>query len=75
VAGQGEIPDDEIIPGFFTLDLAADVRIKERLRIYALVNNATNTAYIASRRPFGIRPGAPLTFMFGVTGYLFGARG
>lgn len=75
VAGHGDIPDAERIPGFFTLDLAADVRIKERLRIYALVNNATNSAYVASRRPFGIRPGAPLTFMVGVTGYLFGARG
>lgn len=66
VAGQGPIPAEERIPGFFTLDLAAEVRVLRRFRLYAIVNNATNATYIASRRPFGIRPGAPLTFMLGL---------
>lgn len=71
VASRGEIPTGQRIPGFFTLDLAAEVRVLGRFRLYAIVNNATNNAYIAARRPYGIRPGAPLTFMLGVKVYVF----
>ncbi|MEM6989934.1 MAG: TonB-dependent receptor [Myxococcota bacterium] len=70
VAGQGPIAGVERVPGFFTLDIATEVRVLKRFRIYGQVANATNTPYIASRRPFGIRPGAPLTFMFGVKAYV-----
>ena len=66
VAGRGDIPETERIDGFFVLDASAEVRVLRRFRIYAQVANATNTAYVASLRPFGARPGAPLTFMLGV---------
>jgi Fe(3+) dicitrate transport protein len=66
VAGEGDIPDTERIPGFFVLDLSAEVRVLKRFRIYTQIANATNSAYIASLRPFGARPGAPLTFVLGV---------
>ncbi len=71
VAGQGPIPTSERIDGFFVLDVSAEVRAMQRFRIYTQVGNATNTAYVASRRPFGIRPGAPLTFMLGVKADIF----
>ena len=70
VAGQGDIPDSERIDGFFLLDVGADVRVLERFKIYTQVNNVTNNAYIASYRPFGIRPGAPLTFMLGIKAFI-----
>lgn len=70
VAGQGAIPEDERIDGFFLLDVGANVRVFERFKIYAQVNNATNNTYIASYRPFGIRPGAPLTFMIGIKAFV-----
>lgn len=72
VAGSGPIPDEERVPGFFILDAGAEVRVLDRLRLYTQFGNVTNNAYIASRRPFGIRPGAPLTFMFGVKAHLWG---
>ncbi len=71
VAGQGVIADDERIDGFFVLDLGAEVRVLERFRIYSQLGNVTNNAYVASMRPFGIRPGAPLTFMLGVKASIF----
>ncbi|MCH9687001.1 MAG: TonB-dependent receptor [Deltaproteobacteria bacterium] len=71
IAGQGSIPVDERIDGFFVLDVSAEVRAMQRFRIYTQLGNVTNTAYVASRRPFGIRPGAPLTFMLGVKADLF----
>ena len=70
VAGQGSIPSEERIAPFVTLDLAGELRAAPWLRMYALVNNATGQPYMASRRPFGARPGAPLTFTFGVKLYV-----
>ncbi len=70
VPGQGAIPDGERIPGFFVLDVAGELRVLDALSLYTVVNNATASQYIASRRPFGVRPGAPLTFMVGVRGRL-----
>jgi len=66
VAGQGPAPDGERIDGFFVLDASAEVRVLKRFRLYGQVGNVTNNAYVASMRPFGNRPGAPLTFMLGV---------
>lgn len=66
VAGKGPIPDAERIDGFFLLDLAAELRALERLRFYGLLQNATANRYVASLRPMGARPGAPLTFIVGV---------
>ncbi len=72
IAGSGPIPPGERIPGFFVLDAGAEVRVLQRLRLYTQFGNLTNNAYNAGRRPFGIRPGAPLTFMFGVKAHLWG---
>ena len=71
MAGQGDIPDAERVDGFFVLAASVEVRVLDRFRIYGQGANLTNNAYIASYRPFGIRPGAPLTFSFGVKVDLF----
>lgn len=66
VAGQGPIPLERRIDGFFVLDASAEVRLLGRLRLYAQIGNLTNAVYVVSQRPFGLRPGAPLTAMAGL---------
>lgn len=66
VAGQGPIPVDERIEGFFLLDASAEVRLLERLQLYLQLGNLTGNAHAVSRRPYGLRPGAPLTAIAGV---------
>lgn len=63
VAGEGnELKTD----AYFLLDAAANVRVVEGVSAYVTGKNLTNTAYIASHRPFGARPGAPLWIQAGV---------
>lgn len=66
VAGQGAIPDAERIPAALVLDVAADVRVDERLTAYVTVRNATDAVTMESLRPFGARPGAPRTVLVGL---------
>lgn len=66
VAGQGSIDAVERIPDRLVLDVAAQWQVWESLRAYGRVDNATNRTYIASRRPYGLRPGKPIAFTVGV---------
>lgn len=66
VAGQGTIPTVEQVPDRLVLDIAAQWQVWDSLRAYARVDNATNRTYIASRRPYGLRPGKPIAFTVGV---------
>ncbi|MCB9680062.1 MAG: TonB-dependent receptor [Alphaproteobacteria bacterium] len=66
VAGQGELVDTERVPAAFTLDVAADVALSKVVSLYATVNNATNAVNLVSFRPFGARPQAPITALFGL---------
>ncbi len=50
---------------FFTLDVVGRVRF-EPVEAYVRLQNITNTRAIVSRRPFGARPNAPLSFQVGV---------
>lgn len=64
-AGQGPIPDRERLPQHAIIDLAASFSPVEDGDIYATVENLLNTPYLASRRPFGARPGRPLFVQLG----------
>jgi Fe(3+) dicitrate transport protein len=67
-AGHGtELPGDKTDP-YFLLDASAKVRLFEHVELYVNGRNLTNDRYIASRRPFGARPGAPLWVLAGVRG-------
>ncbi len=44
------------------LDLGADFRVFEDLRISARVRNLLDDTYVVARRPAGLRPGLPRTF-------------
>lgn len=66
VAGTGAIPTAERIPDRMVLDLAGHWQIVDAFKLYSRIDNATNNTYIASLRPFGARPGRPLTFTVGL---------
>lgn len=62
VVGLQQLPDTD---DYFVLDLVGRVRF-EPVEAYVRLQNLTNTRAIVSRRPFGARPTAPLTFQIGV---------
>lgn len=59
IASQGEPAPGTATDDYFLLDASVNVRPLKWLTIYALGRNLLDTAYIASRRPYGARPGAP----------------
>ena len=67
-AGQGTPAPGTLTDPYFLLDASAKYRVVKHLELYVNGRNLTNTEYIASRRPFGARPGAPIWFMVGVRG-------
>lgn len=62
VVGLQPLPDTD---GYFVLDIVGRVRF-EPVEAYLRLQNLTNTRAIVSRRPFGARPNAPLSFQVGV---------
>ncbi len=65
LAAQGEPAPGTATDDYFLLDASLNVRPVEWLSIYGLGRNLLDTAYIASRRPYGARPGAPRWFQVG----------
>ena len=62
-SGEGEATDT-----YFLLDASVTATPFEFLSIYATGKNLLNMHYIASRRPFGARPGAPILVQVGMKG-------
>ena len=65
-AGSGPIPETEGADERFLIDLAADLKLRSSLRLFAQLRNLTDELYIAARRPYGVRPGLPRTVLVGV---------
>lgn len=57
IAGSGEPEPGEVTDAFFTLDVGGRYRPSKSVELYATVQNVLDDEYIASRRPFGARPG------------------
>lgn len=66
LAGQGDVPDTELIPTAFMLDAALHVTVTKHVEAYTTFTNLANTAALESYRPFGARPAAPIQAMLGV---------
>lgn len=66
VAGQGEIPRAERIPGSLVLDASVHAHATEHVSAYLTATNVTDAVVIESFRPYGARPGAPFTLVGGV---------
>lgn len=66
-AGQGTIPDNERIDDRWIVDLLGRYEFGPYGAVYTKVENLTQVEYLASRRPFGARPGKPFQAMLGYT--------
>jgi Fe(3+) dicitrate transport protein len=55
-----ELPDTFFTDAFFVLEATAHYRPTRWLELYVGGQNLLDARYIASRRPFGARPGRPL---------------
>lgn len=67
-AGQGTEKPGDKTDAYFLLDASVKYRVIDHVELYINGRNLTNDRYIASRRPFGGRPGAPLWVVVGVRG-------
>jgi Fe(3+) dicitrate transport protein len=66
VAGQGDIPQYDSTDARVILDLTAEYELLTHARVFATMQNVTDEVYIAARRPSGVRPGLPRTFVAGL---------
>ena len=65
-AGQNAIEADSAVDAYFVIDFLGEVNLSDDIRAYASLQNLTNSVYIVSRRPAGVRPGLPRTLMMGL---------
>ncbi len=61
-----DLPDTFFSDPFFVLDVAGHYSPTKWLEFYARAQNLFDARYIASRRPFGARPGQPFLFFVGL---------
>ena len=66
-AGSGPVPREESIESRLLLDLKIEYALSDRLRLWGQLLNATDEAYVAARRPAGLRPGRPRAALFGIS--------
>jgi Fe(3+) dicitrate transport protein len=66
VAGSGAPAPGDATDSHFLLDASLNVRPFSFLTVYGVGKNLLDMTYVASRRPFGARPGAPLSIQVGV---------
>lgn len=71
-AGQGPIPPGDHTDAHTIVDVAAHWKVNGRGELYLSVDNLLDESYIASRRPFGARPGKPRDVLLGFK-YRFGS--
>jgi Fe(3+) dicitrate transport protein len=64
-AGQGAIPEAESIEDHLVFDLSGEYRFLRHYRAFIQVRNLSDEVYVAARRPAGLRPGLPRTFLTG----------
>lgn len=68
-AGQGPIAESERVDARLLIDLSAETTLNTHgteIRLFATVRNLTDEVYVAARRPAGLRPGLPRTFLVGL---------
>jgi len=65
VAGSGEPDPFDATDASFVVDAAGRVLIVKHVTTYITARNLLDATYVASHRPFGARPGAPLWIQVG----------
>lgn len=63
---RGSIPANERIGSRVVFDIAGDVELNDAVQLFAKVENLFDKAYAVARRPYGLRPGKPITATVGL---------
>lgn len=66
-AGAGDFAASAGSDAYTALDLAARYQLLPALTLHGRVDNLLDEEYVVSRRPYGARPGKPLSFQLGVS--------
>jgi Fe(3+) dicitrate transport protein len=66
IAGDGPLEPSLTTDAYFLLDASAKLILSEHWELSLNARNLLDETYIASRRPFGARPGAPRWMQAGV---------
>ena len=67
IAGQGSIPDNELVKSNFIIDASAKYHLTEKVSLMSNIVNLLDKEYAVSRVPAGLRPGMPFGIHFGIT--------
>ncbi|MBN8565588.1 MAG: TonB-dependent receptor [Flavobacteriales bacterium] len=67
LAGQGTIPDNELVKSNFIIDASAKYHLTEKVSLMSNIVNILDKEYAVSRVPAGLRPGMPFGIHFGIT--------
>lgn len=65
-AGTGAIPSLEKVDDRLVVDFSAHMNLMDNLELFANIDNLFDNEYAVARRPIGVRPGKPRTFIGGV---------
>lgn len=66
-AGRGPITSANGTEGHSSIDLTVSYELAASLELYVQGRNITDETYVVARRPAGLRPGMPRTFLTGVS--------
>jgi Fe(3+) dicitrate transport protein len=64
-AGSGPIPAGQGTDAFIVFNASGEVQVGRRGTLFAGLQNFTNQLHSVARRPAGLRPGLPRTFLVG----------
>ena len=65
-AGSGPFIPSETVEEHMVLDASAEYLLTANNRLFLGVQNLTDNNYVVARRPAGLRPGLPRTFLLGI---------
>lgn len=66
-AGGGTVPISESIDGRLVADFSASYMLRHNVRLFATIENLFDKTYVVARRPYGARPGKPLSVFGGLS--------
>lgn len=66
LAGQGTIPENELVKSNFIVDASAKYHLTEKVSLMANAINILDNKYAVARVPAGLRPGMPFAINFGI---------
>lgn len=65
-AGSGQLQSHLSMDRHLVVDLGAGFQLNSKVRLFSSIRNVTDAIYVVARRPAGLRPGLPRTFLVGM---------